>query len=105
MCASACTAHRVFLQNMLKVIGDKYFHLFDRINVLSEKTLRARITAYLYALSDRGKKTVVTIPTSKTMLADYLLANRSALSKELRKMERDGLIVVKGREIELTFLA
>ena len=104
MCTTACAAHQIFFQNILKVMGDKYFHLFDRINIISEKTLRSRIMAYFYALSDRGKNSAVTIPFSKTMLADYLLANRSALSKEFRKMERDGLIVFKGRKIELLFL-
>ena len=101
MCEAACTAHRVFLQNLLKVIGDKYFHSFDRINILREKTLRSKIMAYLYSLSDRGKITEVTIPFTKTMLADYLLSNRSALSKELRKMERNGIIVVNGRKIKI----
>jgi len=101
MCATACAAHRVFLQNMLKVLGDKCFYLFDRINILREKTLRSKILAYLFALSDGGKTTTVTIPFSKTVLADYLLANRSALSKELSKMESDGLISVKGREVAL----
>jgi len=104
MCSEACPAHRVFLQNMIKTIGDKYFYLFDRIAILREKKLRARIIAYLYTLSDRGKADVVTIPFSKTMLADYLLANRSALSKELSKMERDGIISVKGRKIELIII-
>ena len=47
MCVTACTAHRLFLQNMLKVIGDKYFSSFDRINILREKTLRSKIMAYL----------------------------------------------------------
>jgi len=103
MCATACAAHRVFIQNMLKVLGDRCFYLFDRINILLEKTLRSKIMAYLHALSDNGKAVTVTIPFTKTILADYLLANRSALSKELRKMEHDGLITVKGREVELLF--
>ena len=102
MCATACAAHRVFIQNLLKAIGDKYFLLFDRINILREKTLRARILTYLYALSEGGEKKTVTIPYTKTMLASYLLANRSALSKELRKMEHDGIIAVNGRKIEIT---
>jgi len=102
MCATACAAHRMFIQNILKAIGDKYFLLFDRINILREKTLRARILAYLYALSEGGEKKTVTIPYTKTMLASYLLANRSALSKELRKMEHDGIIAVNGRKIEIT---
>jgi len=103
MCAATCAGHQMFLQNMLKVIGDKYFSLFDRINILREKSLRLRIMAYLHTLSGRGETGVVTIPFTKTMLADYLLANRSALSKELRKMECDGIIAVNGREIKLNF--
>lgn len=101
MCTTACAAHRIFLQNMHKAIGDKYFYLFDRINILQEKRLRARIMTYLYALKSRSEASTVTIPFSKTMLADYLLVNRSALSKELRKMEQDGIISVNGREFKL----
>ena len=104
VCASACAAHRLFLQNMLTVIGDKYFQLFDRIGALREKTLRSKILAYFFTLSDNGESRAVTIPFTKTTLADYLLANRSALSKELQKMERDGLIEVKGRNVKLKFL-
>jgi len=101
MCEAACAAHRMFLKNVLKAIGDKYFLLFDRINILREKSLRSKIMAYLYALSDGGKTAIVTIPFTKTMLADYLLVNRSALSKELRQMECDGVIAVNGRKIEI----
>jgi len=99
ICAKTCKVHRLFLQNMLSIIGDKYFRLFDRINILREKTLRAKILAYLHTL--RADTGIVTIPFSKTILADYLMANRSALSKELRKMEDDGLIAVTGRNVKI----
>ena len=105
MCAATCTAHKVLLQNMLRFVGEKFFYSFDRMNILREKSLRSKIIAYLYTLSDSGKDTTVTIPFTKTMLADYLLANRSALSKELRKMENDGLIAVNRREVTLTLLS
>jgi len=101
MCETACSVHRIFLQNMLKVIGDKYFYLFDRIAILREKTLRSRIIAYLHTLMNSEGVNTVTIPFSKTVLADYLLVNRSALSKELRKMENDDIVSVKGRNFFL----
>ena len=104
MCEVACSVHRLFLQNVLTIIGDKYFQLFDRISVLREKSLRSKIMAYLYTLSCNGKINIVELPFSKTILADYLLANRSSVSKELNKMESDGLIIVKGRVIALLFL-
>jgi len=101
MCEKACSVHRVFLQNMLKAIGDKYFYLFDRITILREKKLRSRIIAYLHTLRDGDGVTTVILPFSKTVLADYLLVNRSALSKELHKMVRDGIIKINKRTIEI----
>lgn len=75
-------------------IGDKYFRLFDRINILRvrEKTFRAKILAYLHTQRDGENTNTVTIPFTKTVLADYQMANRSAMSMELRKMEDEGLI-------------
>ena len=101
VCTEACISHKTFIQNIHRSIGDKYFNLFDRINILKEKTLRAKIMAYLYVLSGRKEVSVVTLPFSKTILADYLLVNRSALSRELGKMESDGLVSINGREIEV----
>jgi len=99
ICRKACTAHREFVENMLKAIGDKYFRLFDRINILRETTLRKKIMAYFHGQA--GKGDTITLPFTKTMFAEYLLVNRSALSKELGKMEDDGLIAVNGREIRV----
>jgi CRP-like cAMP-binding protein len=98
MCAKVCDAHRVLLQNMMKTIGDKYFSLFERINILREKTLRDRIMAYLHTQEGKG---TIHLPYTKTILADYLLANRSSLSRELHKMASEGIIAIKGREITL----
>ncbi|MCL2404100.1 MAG: Crp/Fnr family transcriptional regulator [Defluviitaleaceae bacterium] len=101
ICTKACVAHRMFIQNMLRNIGDKYFRMFDRINILREKNLRAKILAYLHMLRSKGQTTVVTIPFTKTMLASYLMANRSALSKELKKMADDGLITISGKQVTI----
>ena len=101
MCGYSCSAHKMLLENLLKSISDKWFDLFDRINILREKTLRQQIEAYLHTLANGGELADVTLPFTKTMLADYLLVNRSALSKELSKMQREGLIEIKGRRIRM----
>jgi len=101
MCKSACTKHRVFIQNILNTIGDKYFRLFDRVAILREKKLRSRIMAYLSFLKNKEGTNSITLPFSKSFLADYLVVNRSALSKELHNMVQDGIITVKGRKIEI----
>jgi len=106
ICSEGCDAHREFMQNMLKAIGDKYFQLFDRITVLREKSLRDKILAYLHALGEKENDMPeacrqVTLPFSKTTFAEYLLANRSALSRELQRMVNDGIIAMDGKVIRL----
>ena len=100
-CGNACVGHRTLLENMLKIVAQSYFTLFERLGLLREKSLRTRLTAYFSAL-EKGQGTgTVTLPFSKSTLAEYLFVNRSAMQKELAKMEADGLIAVSGRRIAL----
>ena len=101
MCSEACEGHRIFFQNLLKAIGDKYFRMFDRIKILQERTLRDKILAFVYNLQDDKNTKTITLPFSKTNLAEYLLTNRTSLSKELRKMQDEGIITINKREVEI----
>ena len=42
-----------------------------------------------------------TIPYNRQQLADYLAVNRSSMSKELSKMQEDGLITYRKNEFTL----
>ena len=41
------------------------------------------------------------IPLSLSDLADYLSVDRSAMMREIKKMNQEGLIVSKGRSVRL----
>ena len=90
-----------FRLNLLGEISDKYWALYRRIDYLSEPTLRGRILNYLHTLRDeQGRDTVQLPPTRETMAAE-LHANRSAMCRELGRMQREGLIVLSRRECTL----
>ena len=42
-------------------------------------------------IRDRGSRTI-TVPFNRQQMADYLSVDRSALSAELSRMQRDGVI-------------
>ena len=77
-------ARQRVLQNLVRTISDKYFLLSRRVDLLLLKSLRAKVCAYLLS--------TFTIPYSRIQLADYLNCDRSALSRELSLMQRDGLL-------------
>ena len=91
-----------------------------RIIILSQRNLRAKISSYLLDLLDLqleedekealpGKKTYIStpsveLPVSKEVAARLLAMPRPSFSRELVRMEKDGLIRVSGRVIWLTNL-
>ena len=56
------------------------------------KSLRAKVAAYLLSEAARAHSLTFSIPFSRIQLADYLNCDRSALSRELSLMQRDGLL-------------
>ena len=85
-------AHQLALRNLVRTISDKYFSLSRRVDLLVLKSLRAKVCAYLLSESERAGSLTFSIPFSRIQLADYLNCDRSALSRELSQMQRDGLL-------------
>ena len=85
-------AHQRVLQNLVRTISDKYFSLSRRIDLLVMKSLRAKVAAYLLSEAARAHSLTFSIPFSRIQLADYLNCDRSALSRELSTMQKEGLI-------------
>ena len=74
------------------LVSDKYFSLSRRIDLLVMKSLRAKVAAYLLSEAARAHSLTFSIPFSRIQLADYLNCDRSALSRELSTMQKEGLI-------------
>ena len=63
-----------------------------KLQHISQRSTREKLLAYL---ADEAKKTggkEFTIPFNRQELADYLCVDRSAMSTELWKLKREGII-------------
>ena len=85
-------ARQRVLQNLVRTISDKYLLLSRRVDLLLLKSLRAKVCAYLLSEAEVHHSLTFTVPYSRIRLADYLNCDRSALSRELSLMQRDGLL-------------
>lgn len=98
-CSASCPFHQKLVANMLNVVARKTLYLNRKIDVLSKRSLREKILTYLHYES-QGAQTF-TIALNRENLANFLCADRSALSNELSKMQRDGLIAYHKNTFEL----
>ena len=91
-CSMACAFHHKLVENMVGIIAGKNRELMKKVEVVSRKTLREKILAYLSHQSQRAGDRYFAIPLSRQELAEYLCADRTALSRELASMKEAGLI-------------
>ncbi len=80
------------LGNLLAISAHKNLTLSGRSFHTAPKTIRGRVMAYLNTVAIQKGTTEFVIPFDRQQMADYLNLERTALSKELRKMKVDGLI-------------
>lgn len=73
----------------------------DRIQILSRLTIREKLSVYFNEMTEGGKRSEFTITLSRQDLAAYVGADRAALSRELSRMKRDGLIDYSGKTFRL----
>ena len=93
-CDTICPGHRRLSANLLRISAQKNRILSRRIFHTTPKTIRGRLVSYLSFQAAREGSGEFTIPFNRQQLADYLSVDRSALSNELSKMQREGLLEV-----------
>ena len=68
-----------FLKNLLNIMSSKIKKNNERIEILTNKTIRDKLLAY-FKINNVNK--TIRLPFTLTVLADYLAVNRSAMTRE-----------------------
>ena len=82
----------IMLKNILELTANQNMRQLYKIDILSRKRLRERIMLYLTLQAKRKKTNELLIPFNREEFAAYLCVDRSALSRELSRMQAEGLI-------------
>lgn len=91
-CSRSCKFHQQLIENMVEVIAEKNVRLMEKMEIVSKKTIRERVLAYLSQQVQKEGKLYVQSDMGRLDLADYLCVDRSALTRELARMKKEGII-------------
>ena len=92
MCQNACTKHKMLIANLFEILSKENIDLLRKIENISQKTIRDKLLTYFSNEASKNKSNIFEITFNRQDLADYLNIDRSAMSFELSKMQKDGLI-------------
>lgn len=88
-------------KNMISILTHENMRQHRKLDILSVRDMRSRIMTYLYYEQKKHRSAEFDIPYNREDLASYLCVNRSALSRELSSMEKDGILQTNGRHFVL----
>ena len=91
-CSHACAFHQTLIENMVRIIARKNRELMRKVEVVSKRSLREKILAYLSIQAQQQGKKTFEIPLGRLEWAQYLCVDRSALTRELAKMQEEGIL-------------
>ena len=92
VCSSACAYHNKIIRNLIAELAQKNLKLNEKLTHMSKRSTREKLMSYLSEQSIKSGKAEFDIVFSRQQLADYLSVERSGLSLELSKMQKEGLI-------------
>lgn len=98
-CKSCKFQYKLSLNLMESLASQNVFSNL-KLRIVSQKSLRDRIFIYLNSIPP-DINGIIHIPFTKTALAEFLNVNRSALSRELGRMQDDGVLRINGNDIQL----
>ena len=91
-CSDACAFHQRLVGNLLGIVARKNLTLTKKLALVSKKTTREKLMAYLLAQAKKHGSNEFTIPYDRQSLADYLEVDRSAMSAEISRLRREGIL-------------
>ncbi len=78
--------------NLLRIVTEKNLKLNEKIEIISKRTTREKIMAFLMVQAKVNNCDTFTIPYDRQALADFLEVDRSAMSAEISRLRSEGII-------------
>ena len=100
-CENACAFHARLVRNIMRTLAVKTLELSRKIEMLSHRSTQDRLMAYLRSVAQQQGTTEFDIPFDRQQLADYLCVERSALSAEISRLSKLGLIASRKKHFTI----
>jgi CRP-like cAMP-binding protein len=100
-CYNVCASHSILIMNMLKILSNRALMLNKKIEYLSAKSIRSKVSNYLLDISRVNGGIIFKIPMKRHELADYLNMPRPSFSREMGLMRDEGIIEFDGSLIKI----
>jgi len=91
-CDKVCPWHRALILNMLRIVSERALALNKKIEYLTIRSMRGRISAFLMEQHKKTGRTLFVLPMNRNDMADFLNVSRPSMCREMSRMKDEGII-------------
>ena len=99
--AAESPLQRLLQERFTAMLARRTLRMNDRIQILSRGSIREKLNAFFTECARDAGSAAFTVPFDRAGMAAYLGVDRSALSRELSNMRREGLLTYQKNEFAL----
>lgn len=92
----------IMLLNITKLVARKAFLLHKKVEILTIKSIKAKICHFLLYESEKKGQPNFEVSLNRDQMASYLHVSRPSLSRELKVLQIEKIILYKGNCFEIT---
>lgn len=92
VCSSSCEFHNRLIKNLMRNLAGASLGMNRRLDQLAKRSTREKICAFLSDQARQAGSNDFVIGMNRQEMADYLGVDRSAMSTELGKLQKEGVI-------------
>lgn len=100
-CRNLCPCHITLMNNLMTSVLQRSERLSAKIELLSKKSTREKILGYFELLSRKQRSREITLPITVAEMANYLCVNRSAMTREIKKLKEENIIEMNRKTVKL----
>ena len=87
--------HLKLIENIMHCLAKSNIWLNTKILLLTQKTLRDKLLTYFEILAAKNTSREFVIPFHREQLANFLGSERSSVSRELSRMQEEGILTIE----------
>lgn len=100
-CTEDCLYHIEILKNLPDLIFSSIARQNFRMHLLTNKSVRDKLLTYFQILSSENHSKTFDLPISLTDLSDYLMIERTAMMREIKRLKDEKIIKKNKNRITL----
>lgn len=94
-CHELSEPHMIMMSNLMRIMARKNMLMERKLEILQKRTMREKLLTFLEIQREVAVANTFVIPYNREELSEYLCVDRSALSRELCRLQEEGLITFK----------